>query len=314
MKKSENQILKPFLFMALFVSLVSCSSKMQLENKEGFLQVKGGKVWYKITGNGDKTPILVLHGGPGVPSYYLNPLSELGADRKVIFYDQLGCGRSDRVTDTNYMSLNYFVEELKEVTNQLGLDKFILVGQSWGCMLGIDYYLKYPEGIEKLVFCSPNFSTKMWLEDAAALIAQLPDSVQNCIRENEKKGSYSNPEYQQAIMTYYEHYVGRKLPWSPDVLQSMSEIGASYQYLWGPSEFTVTGELKNYDRTPNLKNIKVPTLVIIGAFDEVTPKTLEKYVSLIPNAKSAIISNAAHMTMQDNPTENNQVIRRFLMD
>lgn len=297
---------------SLLTLLSNCSFNKPLENKEGFLTMKGGKVWYQITGNGNETPILVLHGGPGVPCYYLKPLQKLGTDRKIIFYDQLGCGRSDRVTDTQFMTLDFFVEELREFVAQLGLKEFILLGQSWGCMLGIDYYLKYPDGIEKLVFCSPNFSTKMWLDDANTLISQLPDSVQIAIRENEKTGSYDKPEYQAAIMMYYENFVGRKLPWSEDVLQSMSEIGAAYQYMWGPSEFTVTGELKQYDRTEHLKTIKVPTLIMIGEYDEVTVKSLDHYTSLIPGAQSAIISNSAHMTMQDNPEENNKVIRRFI--
>jgi proline iminopeptidase len=313
MKRLKFQNFKLLIMISLLVSLLNCSFKKTLENREGSLQVKGGKVWYKIAGDGDNTPILVLHGGPGVPSYYLNPLMELGKDRKIIFYDQLGCGRSERITDTNFMNISYFVEELHEVVTQLGLKEFILLGQSWGCMLGIDYYLKYPQGIQKLIFCSPNFSTELWLQDADILISTLPDTIQKAIRENESKGTYDNPEYQNAMMFFYEHFVGRKLPWSEDVMQSMSEIGPSYQYMWGPSEFTVTGELKTYDRLEQLKNIKVPTLLMAGEFDEVTENTLMKYKNLIPGAQSVVIKGAAHMTMQDNPKENNAAISSFLV-
>ena len=294
------------------VCFVACQKENTLPTGEGFIPVDGGKVWYRVTGNGDNTPILVLHGGPGAPSYYLKPLGDLGTDRKVIFFDQLGCGKSDRSTDTTLMTVDHFVEEVKTVVDYFGLKEFYLLGQSWGTMLGTDYYLKYPEGIKAIIFCSPAISIPMWLKDADALISTLPDSIQNAIRVNEAAQSYDNPEYQNAVMVFYQNFLARKLPWSADIDSTFSQIGLSYEYMWGPSEFTATGTLKDYDRTNRLGEFKVPTLFVTGEYDEATPATVKYYQSLVPGAKFEMIKDAGHVTMQDKPEENNRAIREFI--
>jgi len=294
------------------VLLNSCQQQKEIQTGEGFINVDGGKVWFRVVGNGDKTPILVLHGGPGAPSYYLKPLSALGVDRKVIFYDQLGCGKSDHIIDTTLMTVDHYVEELKTVVQHFGLKEFYLYGQSWGTMLGTDYYLKYPQGIKALILSSPAISIPMWLKDAETLLSTLPDSIQNAVRINEKNKRYRAPAYQQALQVYYQNFVARKLPWSADIDSTFLQIGQSYQYMWGPSEFTATGSLKTYDRTSRLGEIKVPTLFIAGEFDEARPSTVKYYQSLVPGAKFEVIKGAAHLTMQDKPEQSNRVVSDFL--
>lgn len=303
-----------FLSVILAITLMTaCQSPKRLKPQEGYLNVAGGKVWYRIVGEGDKTPILVLHGGPGVPSYYLKPLDALAKDRSVIFYDQLGCGKSDRITDTTLMTVQHYVDELGQVINQLGLKDFYLYGQSWGTMLGTDYYLQHPQGIKALILSSPALSIPLWLKDADTLIATLPDSVQKAIRINEQNKTYDALEYQQAIQTYYQNFLARKLPWSADLDSSFSQMGENvYKYMGGASEFTVTGELKNYDRTNRLGEIKIPTLFIAGEFDEARPSTVKYYQSLVPDAKFVLIENVGHLTTQDNPQKNIDAITEFI--
>ena len=298
--------------LATVILLGSCRDQPAIKSGEGFIDVDGGKIWYRVTGDGDKTPMLVLHGGPGTPSYYLKPLQALGTDRKVIFFDQLGCGKSDHNVDTTLMTIDHFVEEVKTVINYFGLKKFYLFGQSWGTMLGTDYYLKYPEGVEALILSSPALNIPMWLSDADTLLSTLPDSVQNAVRIHEKNKTYSNPEYQQAVQVYYQNFVARKLPWSADIDSCFLQIGQSYQYMWGPSEFTATGSLKTYDRTQRLGEISVPTLFITGEFDEARPSTVRYFQSLVPGARLEIIEGAGHLTMQDKPEQSNKVVKHFL--
>ena len=304
----------PFIFVTIAILLMNaCQQEKKLSPQEGFIPVNGGKIWYHIVGTGHKTPILVLHGGPGVPSYYLKPLAALGNDRPIIFYDQLGCGKSDRITDTSLMTVDHYVEELAQVCKYLGLKEYYLLGQSWGTMLGTDYYLKYPQGIKALILSSPALSIPMWLADADTLIATLPDSVQKAILSNEQNKTYTAADYQRAVKIYYEHFLARKLPWSADVDSSFAQIGQNvYTYMGGPSEFTMIGPLKDYDRTSRLGEIKVPTLFITGEFDEARPSTVRYYQSLVKGAKFALIKDAGHMTMQDKPEENNKVVTDFL--
>lgn len=305
-------LLKLIPILVAIICFDSCRQQHKLPIGEGFINVDGGKVWYRVTGSGNKIPILVLHGGPGVPSYYLKPLDSLGKDRQIIFYDQLGCGKSDRSSDTTLMTTEHYVAEIGQVIKALGLKEFYLFGQSWGTMIGTDYYLKNPEGIKALILSSPAISIPMWLKDADLLISTLPDSIQNAIRLNEQSKTFDVPAYKQAVQVYYENFLARKLPWSADIDSSFSQLGKSYQSMWGPSEFTATGELKTYDHTNRLGEIKVPTLFIAGEFDEARPSTVKYYQSLVMGAKFEIIKGAGHLTMQDKPDESNKVVLEFL--
>lgn len=304
---------KNLLFIAAVIFfLTGCSTKNKLSPTEGYIHLKEGKVWYKIVGSGDKTPLLLLHGGPGVPSYYLNSMAAID-DRPIIFLDQLGCGRSDRDIDSTLMTTESFVRELKEFTDSLNLTSFYLYGHSWGTMLGMDYYLKYPQQVKAIIFASPCLNIRLWEKDADSLIKTLPDSIQTAIKVNEKNKTFDSPSYQNAIYFYYQHFLSINKNPSPDKDSSGANIGVkTYETMWGPSEFYGTGNLKDYDRTPQLPLIKVPVLFVCGQFDEATPGTVKYFASLVPGAKFAVVKNAAHLTSIDNPEENNRIIKNFL--
>ena len=309
----NNKAVKFTLGIA-FASLFFFSScNTSNKSKEGFIDVEGGKIWYRIDGDGDKTPLLLLHGGPGSSSYYLEPLKELSKDRPVIFIDQLGCGRSTRITDTTLMKTEKNVAQLEQVRKALKLDRFYLYGHSWGTMLGMDYYLKYPKGIQALIFASPLFSTQMWMQDADSLILKLPLEHQESIRESDKQKNYSSESYQNAIDAYYKAHLRRSEQRKSQKDSSDLFFGENvYTFMWGPSEFKVTGNLLSYNRLKDLSKITVPTLLTAGEFDEARPTSVKYYASLIPGAQFHLIPNAAHVTMDDNMKENNQVLRDFL--
>jgi proline iminopeptidase len=299
--------------LGLFTLFLMNACTTSTPTKEGFIEVEGGKIWYRIDGKGDKTPVLLLHGGPGSSSFNLEPLKELSQDRPVIFLDQLGCGRSTRITDTTLMTIEQNVEQLEQVRKALKLDKFYLYGHSWGTMLGMDYYVKYPKGIQGLIFSSPLFSTKIWTDDADTLIKTLPEATQKAIRESERLKDYANEAYKEAMKVYYKAYVRRS-----DKSKSQQDSAAKffgenvYNFMWGPSEFTATGNLLNYNRLKDLPKITVPTLLTAGEFDEARPSSVRYYTSLIPGAQFKEIPQAAHSTMMDNPKEYIGVLREFL--
>ena len=295
-----------FLFNACVTKTIS---------KEGFIEVDGGKIWYRMDGIGDNTPVVLLHGGPGASSLYLEPLIELSQDRPVIFIDQLGCGRSTRITDTSLMTIDKNVEQLEQVRKKLHLENFYLYGHSWGTMLGIDYYLKYPKGIKALIFGSPCFSTKMWTNDADTLISKMPNSIQLIINESIKKKNYASEIFKNAVKAYYKEYLIRT-PISKAKQDSSDRFSGVnvYEFMWGPSEFKATGNLLTYNRVNDLSKIKVPTLFTAGEFDEARPTTVKFFQSLVPGAQFKMIPNAGHETMVDNKIENNKVLRAFLME
>lgn len=309
----KNKVVKFTLGIVLASLFFFSSCHNSTKSKEGFIEVEGGKIWYRIDGDGDKTPLLLLHGGPGSSSYYLEPLKELSEDRPVIFIDQLGCGRSTRITDTTLMTIEKNVVQLEQVRKALNLNRFYLYGHSWGTMLGMDYYLKYPKGIQALIFASPLFSTKMWTQDADTLILKLPLKLQVDIRTSEKQKNYTSTAYRNAVDVYYKAYLSRSEKSKSQQDSSNMFFGEKvYAFMWGPSEFTATGNLLNYDRIHDLSKIKVPTLLTAGEFDEARPVTVQYFQSLIPGATFHLIPHAGHVTMADNMKENNQVLRNFL--
>jgi proline iminopeptidase len=280
---------------------------------EGMIPVDGGKVWYRVVGHGEKTPLLVLHGGPGVPSDYLFPLAALGDERPVIFFDQLGCGRSDRPPDSTLWTVDHYVKEVGEVRRALGLDQVDIYGHSWGAALAIDYMLTGPKGVKGLILAGPLVSARRWAEDADSLLATLPDSLQQAVKRNEAAGTFEAPDYQAAVQVYYSRYLVRTQPWPAEVDSSFAGIGIPvYMSMCGPSEFTLTGSLKDYDRTGDLGRLELPVLFITGQYDEVRPASARYFQSLVPGAKLVIVPGAAHLAMQDAPQAYVKALREFL--
>jgi proline iminopeptidase len=306
------------LFAALFTFIIitlfaGCKSTPQLKAGEGYVTVKGGKIWYRILGEGKQTPILMLHGGPGGTSKSFYQFASLGEDRPVIIFDQLGSGRSGDNTDTTLLKVENFVEQVEALKTSLGLKEFYLHGHSWGTALALEYYLKYPKGIKAIIFNSPYFSTSVWKADADTLISTLPDSIQLAIKTGEKNHDYESPAYKNANEVFSKNFGVRKTRLTSE-LDTSTAKGSKfiYNYMWGPTEFTATGTLINYNRVQSLKTIKVPTLFITGEFDEARPATAKYFQSLVPNSKFVMIEGAGHGTMHDNKSQNISAIKTFL--
>jgi len=285
------------------------------EIQEGYISVTGGKIRYKVLGkNKNGIPILVLHGGPGASYDYLEPLAELADERPVVFYDQLGCGNSDKPDDTSLWTIERFVDELHQVRKALGLKKVHIIGQSWGTSLAVDYLLtKDPKGVVSLVLSGPFLSTSRWIEDQRAYIAELPKEIQEIILKCEDAGEFSSPQYQDAMMAYYKIHVCRLNPWPECLNRSFEKLNFSiYGYMWGPSEFTVTGVLKNYERVDRLKEITDPVLFTCGFYDEATPATTKYYQKNLSGSEIYIFEEASHEHHLEKPQEYLQVVRDFL--
>jgi proline iminopeptidase len=281
---------------------------------EARLAVDGGRIWYKVSGSttGTAIPVILLHGGPGYSSYYLKSLEALGDERTVVRYDQLGGGKSDRISDTTMFTIAHFVRELDSLRAYLGYQRMHLLGHSWGTILAVEYYRAHPEHVASLTLGSAALDIPAWERNARRLVATLPDSEQRAIRTREKEGKFDAPDYQAALNDFYGRYVWRH-PVEADLDSLTKTVNEGiYGYMQGPSEFTITGTLKTYDITGFLKEIKVPTLYTVGEFDEADPPTIRRFASLTPGAQVAVLAGAAHVTPWDAPGENVRVVRGFL--
>ncbi|MDD3844930.1 MAG: proline iminopeptidase-family hydrolase [Syntrophorhabdaceae bacterium] len=302
-----------WLILLAVLCLAACPAADVLTEREGFVEVTGGRVWYRIVGSGNETPVILLHGGPGSASDYLKPLEKLAVDRPVIFYDQLGSGRSDRPADRTLWRIERFVEELSRVRAALKLKDIHLYGHSWGTMIAVDYMLTKPAGVKSLILASPCLSVKRWVEDADALILQMPLQIRRVIRHHEREGTTGSKEYEQAVGEYLKRHLCRLDPWPPGLLQAFNMSNQEiYGIMWGPSEFHPTGNLKTYERVSRLREIRVPTFFTAGRYDEATPGATEWYRSHVPDSSLQIFEKSAHLPMFEEPETYLESIRGFL--
>jgi proline iminopeptidase len=183
-----------------------------LHASEGYIPVDGGRVWYQIVGGGESIPLLCLHGGPGFCHDYLETLADLSDERPVIFYDQLGCGNSERPDDRSLWIAERSLVEVSQVRRALGLERVHVLGQSWGSMLLVDYILTKPRGVVSLILASPCTSIPMWLADANRLRRQLPAEIQAILDRHEAAGTTNSAEYQWATNEYYKRHLCRLEP------------------------------------------------------------------------------------------------------
>ncbi|HSR15508.1 MAG TPA: proline iminopeptidase-family hydrolase, partial [Gemmatimonadales bacterium] len=266
---------------------------------EGRLAVEGGSIWYRVTGSGPGLPVILIHGGPGYNSFYLKPLEALGDDRPVVRYDQLGSGKSDHVSDTTLFTVERFVRELDALRAHLGYEKFHLLGHSWGTMLGMEYYRAHPDRVASLTLGSAALDIPAWLRNTREMLRTLPDSAQRAVAEAEASGVFDSPGYAAANELFMAKYVVRhpvQVDW--DSTLATMNMGI-YGYMWGPTEFTATGSLKDFDATPLLPKVTVPTLFTVGEYDEAHPPTIQRQAALVPGGQAVVIDTAAHITTWD---------------
>jgi len=286
---------------------------------EGFVAFHGYKVWYRIVGEHEapgKLPVLCLHGGPGIPHDYLEPLETLAATgRRIIFYDQLGAGNSDHPHNPSLWTVPLFVEELGVVRQALGLEQVHILGQSWGGMLGMQYALTQPAGLASLIVADSPASMAQWVAEANRLRAELPAEVQNTLLKHEAAGTTDDPAYQAAMLVYYQRHLCRLNPFPECVNRAFDKLYADpevYYTMNGPSEFHVTGVIRDWNIVDRLGEIRVPTLVISGRYDEATPAIAQTVHHGIAGSEWVLFENSAHLPHVEETQRFLQVAAQFL--
>lgn len=281
--------------------------------KEGFIELSWGSLWYKTVGPSDLPPLLIVHGGPGYPSDYLWNLEALSDKHQVIFFDQIGCGRSSHTRDPKFCTIEYFVEELEAVIEKLNLKNIDLFGHSWGAMLVVEYLLTKPRDIKKVILASPCLSMNRWKKTTARYLAELPNNYGLLIREYEEYGKGLVQEYKIARTLYHETHECRMQP-KPDLIKAANHGFNREVYLrmWGPNEYTVSGNLAEYDRTARLKELTLPTLFTCGRFDGASPEDVGHYKAQIAGSRLRIFEKSSHFPHWEEPTAYLECLQHFL--
>ena len=270
----------------------------------------GYHLWTNTQGEGD-IHLLALHGGPGGNHEYwedaADQLAKQGLNVQVTMYDQLGSLYSDQPDYSDpaiakkYLTYDYFLDEVEEVRQKLGLDNFYLIGQSWGGLLVQEYAVKYGQHLKGAIISSMVDEIDEYVEHINALREKTlsPEAV-TFMKQCEANNDYSNPKYQEYVQVMNENYIDRR---QPSKLYHLKDLGgdAVYNVFQGDNEFVITGKLKDWHFRNQLKNIKMPTLITYGEHESMPLDTGKKMAELIPNSKFVTTPNGGHHHMVDNP-------------
>lgn len=290
-----------------------------MDYKSGYVPFHGHQTFYEIFGKCDpgKYPLVCLHGGPGIPHEYIVSMKGIAdSGRAVIFYDQIGCGKSVADLPDEEYTEDLFCDELDAVREALGLDTIHLLGQSCGGMLAQHYLLYHgePRGILSVTLASTMPSMKIWGEEGARYQTYMTPEMQKAIKEANEAGDYSSEEYQKAEALYYQQHVCALDPYPPEVDYAFNNIGPAYELMQGHCEFDISGNLKDWDSTEDLHKIQIPALLIHGNNDESTPYINKAMYDRIPDCEWHIIQYGTHLCHVEYPDEFNGRVARFLND
>jgi L-proline amide hydrolase len=288
--------------------------------RDGTVPFEDGETWYRVTGDGDTTPLIVLHGGPGATHDYVLSLTDLARDgRAVIHYDQLGNGRSTHFPDrgADFWTVDLFVRELHNLVDALGLRSgHHVLGQSWGGFLAQEYALTQPEGLRSLVLADTAASFPDFVTAANGLRAELPPDVEATLQRHEAAGTTDDPEYAEACEVFYRRHLCRLDPWPDEVVESFAWIERDptvYHTMNGPSEFHVIGSIKDWQSKDRLGEIRAPTLIVSGRHDEATPALQQTLLDGIPGSEWVVFEESSHTPHVEERARYMQVVEAWLV-
>jgi proline iminopeptidase len=280
------------------------------------VEVDGYQVVTYSYGEGDEV-LFLLNGGPGLPCDYLRDPHVRLADRgyRVVTYDQLGCGASDKPEDKSLWTITRYVEEVETVRKVLGLGKIHLLGHSWGGWLGIEYGITYPENLQSLILENTCGDMPHLIGELERHRAALGPETVAMMQRHEAEGTLDHPEYEAAITLLNYRHVCRLSDWPASVQRSLDDWNMNvYGTMQGPNEFLYVGNLKDWNRLAEMHRITAPSLITVGKYDELTPACAMKMQLALPNGRLKVFPNSSHMPFYEEPEAYFEVLTGFLAE
>jgi proline iminopeptidase len=293
--------------------------------QEGFVDAGGVLIYYKIIGRG--TPLMIVHGGPGAShDYFLPYLLPLARTNKVVFIDERGSGRSEKVEDVSRYTVEKMADDVEAVRQALNLGRINLLGHSYGGVLAQAYALKYQKNLIHLILGGTFSSTAAFNEVLAREKQSMPADARAKLEDLEKAGLFGKgkpweqnrypDEYAKlAWGDGYFPYLYQRRP-DPNYDPAAGNTTNSwdlYREMWGShGEFIVDGNLKSVEYTDRLSTIHVPTLIICGDHDESDPSLSRTMQEKIAGSKLAIMPQSGHLAFVDQPNLYLKTVDDFL--
>jgi len=312
-------MLRLMLTIGLLVGLAASAQGAPIERQDGYVDAHGVMIYYESIGHG--APLMILHGGPGSShGYFLPHLLPLAAQRRLVFIDERGSGRSQRLSDPKGYTLDNMADDVEDVRLALGLGKMDVLGHSFGGILAQAYAIRHPQGVRHLVLAGTGSSAARIDADFVLIKNRLDPGLRKRIEDLEASGIFEAsgaqlPEYRkladQAEGPYEFHR--RPPPWDTPG----DELGMGWDVLrelWvSRSDFHIDGNLKGFDLTPGLRKLNIPTLIIYGDHDLLTDATARETASALAGSRVIRIPNCGHSQFADQPVAFLGAVTTFLI-
>lgn len=284
---------------------------------EGYAAFRGFKTRFRVVGKSQsRRALLCIHGGPGYGLDYLDPLEAMQTTgRQVVFYDQLGCGRSDHLGSGAEWSLDLFLEEISAVREAAGLAQCHLLGHGWGGMLALEYALTQPDGLESLVLADTVASVPQWRQGLTRLASSLPEELRGPLEQHRLSGSLATPPCRCIVDAFLRRHFCRMNPWPESLERSVEEARrhpAARLAMLGPSELEPTGQLAEWDVTARLGEIGTPTLVVSGRSDLAPPEAAAALYRGVASSEWVVFEHSAHVPHLEETQRYLEVLDGFL--
>jgi proline iminopeptidase len=281
--------------------------------KNGYVQSPAGELYYELSGESSRAPLVCVHGGPGFTGYYLEPLRALSDLLPVVIYDQAGCGRARRGGERKLMTVDAFVTELEALRVALGVESMHLYGHSFGGLIIGEYALRFPTHVASATFASVSIDIPRWIADGERLLGKMPLLQKMILREGNRLGSTSSAEYVQALESYYDRHVYGDCRGDSRITASIEESDPkTYERVWGANELLVNGLVRDYSLSPRLHELTCPVLFTCGRFDEATPEAHEYFSSCVAGSRCFVFELSAHHPQISEEDSVLSVMREFL--
>ncbi|HVN75089.1 MAG TPA: proline iminopeptidase-family hydrolase [Thermoanaerobaculaceae bacterium] len=327
---SRNSRLAVPLAVALLVLAAGPAAAIDKEGaavypvQERFVDANGVLIYTVTIGRG--APLVVLHGGPGAShDYFLPYLLPLARSNRLVFIDERGSGKSEKLEDPARYTVGAMVEDIEAVRVALGLGKINLLGHSFGGVLAQAYALKYQRNLSHLVLCSTFHSTRALNEVFRQMKGRMPAELRARIDKMEAEGLFGHgKEYEKNRYTndymiaawgegYFPYLYQNRPDPNYDPVANGNTSWDLYREMWGShGEFVIDGNLVSVEYADRLGSIKVPTLVTVGDHDESDPSIARDMSARIPGSKLVVLPKSGHMTFVDQPGMFNRVVGEFL--
>lgn len=309
----DGEIMKTLIILVGLVLASVCSSAQTdrvYPVQDGFVDANGVMIYYTMMGRGE--PLLILHGGPGAShDYFLPYLLPLARHHKVIFIDERGSGKSQKLEDRSAYTIENMVEDVEAVRQGLGLGKISLLGHSYGGALAQAYALKYQQNLSHLILASTWSSSAALNQVLVRMKQNMAPELRERIDRLEAQGVFGHgKDYEKnrytneyMIAAWGEGYFPYVYHNRPDPNYDPTALGMGwdlYREMWGEhGEFIIDGNLKSVEYTDRLVGIKVRTLMVVGEHDECEPALSQAMHEKIAGSKMVVLPNAGHMTFID---------------